>query len=214
VAIRRVCLECKKYSANQPYCSEKCLSKREARIRYLAEADEIVKQNQSTSMSLKKEADRAFSKAVIKNNSKKTKEQLAHDLGVLLSSPHKRLRKHIPQLIFLVKEALRVRGMLIEVAHPLKKESKLRPTNRSSVSFYEDRPWRELRYRVLKSRGRRCEACGFEGNGKQVHVDHIKPRSKYPSLELVESNLQILCADCNLGKGAWDETDWRPENNA
>lgn len=24
------------------------------------------------------------------------------------------------------------------------------------------------------------------------------------------SNLQVLCADCNLGKGAWDATDWRP----
>lgn len=43
-----------------------------------------------------------------------------------------------------------------------------------------------------------------------MHVDHIKPRSKYPALELVLSNLQVLCEDCNLGKLAHDETDWRP----
>ena len=29
-------------------------------------------------------------------------------------------------------------------------------------------------------------------------------------LELQLTNLQMLCADCNVGKGAWDETDWRP----
>jgi 5-methylcytosine-specific restriction endonuclease McrA len=43
-----------------------------------------------------------------------------------------------------------------------------------------------------------------------MHVDHIKPRSKYPHLALRESNLQVLCEACNLGKGNWDETDWRP----
>src|SRR5262249_39926358 len=40
--------------------------------------------------------------------------------------------------------------------------------------------------------------------------DHIKPRSKFPELELELGNLQVLCADCNLGKRAWDQTDWRP----
>jgi 5-methylcytosine-specific restriction endonuclease McrA len=45
--------------------------------------------------------------------------------------------------------------------------------------------------------------------GKPLHVDHIKPRSKYPELEYEISNLQILCDDCNLGKGNRDEIDWR-----
>ena len=42
-----------------------------------------------------------------------------------------------------------------------------------------------------------------------IQVDHIKPRIKYPNLELDEANLQILCADCNQGKSYTDETDWR-----
>ncbi len=45
--------------------------------------------------------------------------------------------------------------------------------------------------------------------GIPLHVDHIKPRSKYPDLALDINNLQILCESCNLGKGAWDETDFR-----
>ena len=45
-----------------------------------------------------------------------------------------------------------------------------------------------------------------------MNVDHIKPRKKYPELALDKSNLQVLCEECNHGKGNWDETDWRPEN--
>lgn len=64
--------------------------------------------------------------------------------------------------------------------------------------FYESRQWRELRFQILKSHGRRCALCHTtEG---VFHVDHIKPRSKYPHLELEPSNLQVLCEDCNLGK--------------
>lgn len=73
--------------------------------------------------------------------------------------------------------------------------------------FYLSRGWIELRYKILKSRGRTCSAC--KTTDGVMHVDHIKPRSKYKHLELTESNLQVLCKACNEGKGAWDETDWR-----
>lgn len=77
-------------------------------------------------------------------------------------------------------------------------------------SFYDSDAWRELRYRALKTHGGCCQCCGARGiRGKPLHVDHIKPRSRHPELELELSNLQVLCADCNLGKRAWDETDWR-----
>lgn len=75
--------------------------------------------------------------------------------------------------------------------------------------FYESAAWRELRYEVLKERGARCDCCGARGGVVQLHVDHIKPRSLYPKLELERSNLQVLCEDCNLGKGNRDVTDWR-----
>lgn len=74
------------------------------------------------------------------------------------------------------------------------------------LSFYDSREWRELRYKVIKKHGRSCMACG---SVERIHVDHIKPRSKYPELELDINNLQILCEDCNLGKSNIDETDWR-----
>lgn len=76
--------------------------------------------------------------------------------------------------------------------------------------FYASREWREIRYKALKRDGRRCVCCGATPeDGMKMHVDHIKPRSKYPELELELSNLQILCEDCNLGKSNKDETDWR-----
>lgn len=73
--------------------------------------------------------------------------------------------------------------------------------------FYNTREWRELRYKVLVMHGKTCMAC----NAKEgiFHVDHIKPRSKYPELELEINNLQVLCESCNLGKSNTDETDWR-----
>lgn len=78
------------------------------------------------------------------------------------------------------------------------------------VLFYETRNWRTLRYEVLKARGRRCECCGrTPKDGIALHVDHIKPRSLYPELELVADNLQVLCEDCNVGKSNRDEIDWR-----
>ena len=80
--------------------------------------------------------------------------------------------------------------------------------------FYRSDAWRALRYEALKLHGGKCQCCGRgPSDGVALHVDHIKPRSKYPELQLVLSNLQVLCEDCNLGKGARDETDWRPALN-
>jgi hypothetical protein len=77
-------------------------------------------------------------------------------------------------------------------------------------AFYESDEWLDLRYRALKMHGGCCQCCGNRpSEGNPLHVDHIKPRSKYPYLELELSNLQVLCKACNFGKRAWDETDWR-----
>ena len=67
--------------------------------------------------------------------------------------------------------------------------------------FYQAREWRELRWKVLTASNGRCVTCN---RGKQdgviIHIDHIKPRSKFPALELIFENLQVLCEDCNIGK--------------
>ena len=76
--------------------------------------------------------------------------------------------------------------------------------------FYETDEWRQVRYQALKRNDGRCECCGRRPSAENpLHVDHIKPRSKFPELALQISNLQVLCADCNYGKSNIDQTDWR-----
>lgn len=79
-----------------------------------------------------------------------------------------------------------------------------------SGSFYDSKEWKVLRYKALKLHGGRCQCCGRGAkDGSVLHVDHIRPRKRYPELALRLDNLQVLCASCNTGKGAWDQTDWR-----
>jgi 5-methylcytosine-specific restriction endonuclease McrA len=81
---------------------------------------------------------------------------------------------------------------------------------RHKVGFYESPAWRAVRYQALKRSGGCCQCCGERASkGRPLHVDHIKPRSRYPALELDPDNLQVLCVDCNLGKSNKDATDWR-----
>lgn len=84
------------------------------------------------------------------------------------------------------------------------------PDYRADDKFYKSAVWRTLRYAALKNSDGRCGCCGASaGHGVQLHVDHIIPRYKGPSLALDIENLQVLCDDCNIGKGAWDDTNWR-----
>lgn len=76
---------------------------------------------------------------------------------------------------------------------------------------------RTLRMEVIKEYGKACQCCGSQpgemtvaGKPVRIVVDHIKSISRHWHLRLVKTNLQILCDECNMGKGAWDETDHRP----
>ncbi|MFW0776327.1 MAG: HNH endonuclease [Rickettsiales bacterium] len=70
-----------------------------------------------------------------------------------------------------------------------------------SKKFYQSQKWKNLRLIVL-AKSNKCRACGASPNdGAVMHVDHILPRSIYPEYALNESNLQVLCSDCNMGKG-------------
>jgi len=80
----------------------------------------------------------------------------------------------------------------------------------SVEDFYRSEQWRKLRYAALRNSKGVCELCGAApSQGKPLHVDHIKPRSRYPEYALDPKNLQVLCDDCNLGKGNSDTIDWR-----
>ncbi len=61
-----------------------------------------------------------------------------------------------------------------------------------------DYRWAKLRRAVLRHYGNFCMRCGITG---KMHVDHIKPASKFPELRYVFDNLQVLCPDCNQWKG-------------
>lgn len=81
--------------------------------------------------------------------------------------------------------------------------------------FYSSDAWRVVRYQALRRSRGVCECCGAGPEpGRPLHVDHVRPRSRWPDLALTLSNLQVLCADCNLGKGNTDEIDWRATGGA
>lgn len=92
------------------------------------------------------------------------------------------------------------------------KAKRQRVSKQDHDRFTLSREWRELRYRFIKNNEAKCMACGRspQHHGIAIHVDHIKPRSKYKHLSLDYNNLQILCECCNIGKSNKDETDWRP----
>ncbi len=71
--------------------------------------------------------------------------------------------------------------------------------------------WRRARYAALARSDGRCECCGRRAGADVVlHVDHIEPLSRNWDRRLDPTNLQVLCADCNVGKLDGPARDWRP----
>ena len=71
--------------------------------------------------------------------------------------------------------------------------------------FYSSPEWNLIREQVIKEKGRVCSECKkYIRNNKDVTVDHIRPRSKYPDLALEKQNLRVLCRRCNSSKGDKD----------
>ena len=100
------------------------------------------------------------------------------------------------------KVIIKHKGLDKEIKEEKKKRKKFK-------EFYLSWEWKGLRYKVLNKYGRKCMCCGGEPPNVRLVVDHIKPRSKYPELEMDESNLQVLCNDCNMGKSNKCEKDFR-----
>ena len=106
-----------------------------------------------------------------------------------------------------------------DFAEPVKKHGKKKRKRgyRKVVSrenFYSSHEWAKARYKALKNSNGKCELCGrSSADGVVLNVDHIKPRHKYPKLELDQKNLQVLCNTCNWGKFGDDETDWRKKGS-
>ena len=91
------------------------------------------------------------------------------------------------------------------------KQTKVAGIDVTTTEFLSTYEWRKVRMVALKKYGARCQCCGATpATGAVMHVDHIKPRKLFPALALDVDNLQVLCHECNHGKGNWDQTDWRP----
>lgn len=70
--------------------------------------------------------------------------------------------------------------------------------------------WSRLRYEAFRKYGNKCKLCGrAPKDGVVLHIDHIKPKSKYPELSRDINNLQVLCEQCNVAKSNAYEDDWR-----
>ena len=107
-----------------------------------------------------------------------------------------------------------------EVKSLMRKEKKKaakqkRFKNLINSGMYRSEEWRVLRFRALEASDGCCVLCGRSKakHGVVMHVDHIKPKSAFPELAFALSNLQVLCEDCNLGKGARSTTDYRSEDH-
>lgn len=73
--------------------------------------------------------------------------------------------------------------------------------------------WGAIRYKMLQ-KYKRCVLCGAKPHQDLdivLDVDHIIPSSKGGSDD--ESNLQVLCSQCNRAKGNRDDEDFRPKLN-
>jgi len=80
----------------------------------------------------------------------------------------------------------------------------------ASNDFLKTYEWRKARQQVLDKYDSRCMCCGTKPTeDKYLCVDHIKPRKTHPELALDVANLQILCNECNHGKGNWSIKDYR-----
>lgn len=92
-----------------------------------------------------------------------------------------------------------------------KEERKKRRFDYNDVtnSFYKTHEWITISKKVKEFYGRKCMRCYTEKG--QMHTDHIKPRSLYPSLEFDIDNLQVLCKICNNEKSNKEEIDYRTE---
>lgn len=106
-------------------------------------------------------------------------------------------------------------SLLWLLAWPLRRRAAVPVEWPPADAFYRSYGWRRLRTDMLEHNRERhgmltCECCLATAT-PQWHVDHVRPRSTHPERALEPANLQVLCQDCNVGKGTRYATDWRQE---
>jgi len=75
-----------------------------------------------------------------------------------------------------------------------------------NLELEEEKPKRKpikptLRFEIMKRDDYRCQMCGITAkDGATLEIDHITPVVKGGNND--SDNLQVLCRDCNAGKGS------------
>lgn len=99
-----------------------------------------------------------------------------------------------------------------------KHDGQRKPSVLTKDAFYRSWEWRTVRMQAIQKYGTACQCCGarpgqtaMSGEPVRICVDHIQPISTHWHLRLDAENLQILCDECNQGKGAWSRADFRPD---
>jgi 5-methylcytosine-specific restriction endonuclease McrA len=138
-------------------------------------------------------------------------------IGARIRSAFATLGRPCPASVDLRDHIMANAAFVIQTARPFRAPShtevartRIAGAPAASDAFLESYEWRRVRMQALKRYGPRCQCCGATpADGAVMNVDHIKPRRLFPALALDIENLQILCHECNHGKGNWDMTDWR-----
>lgn len=82
-----------------------------------------------------------------------------------------------------------------------------------TTDFYQSKEWAALKKKVYARYGRKCHVTGWtEADGITLSIDHIKPRKKFPKLELVMENMQVMELGLNKIKSdrIMSKSDYRP----
>ncbi|MGR9130804.1 HNH endonuclease [Rhizobium leguminosarum] len=124
-----------------------------------------------------------------------------------------------------VGQAEHVRNMRAEALKKAEQESLAKagppkcshiPSKQEKHEFYKSWKWRAARVKVLQHFSASCQLCGasskhfdMTGDPVRIVVDHIYPLHTHWHMRLDASNLQVLCDECNQGKGAWNTADFR-----
>jgi len=145
-------------------------------------------------------AAKALNKIGINQNSMETKKFVAKNLGTM-------------QTYLLRQKQLNTQlYQKLDYQAPIEPRKKYKPEKSyvKTDDFLSSYPWRKIRLQALLLHGRKCLCCGATPTtGAVLNVDHIKPRKTHPELALDINNLQVLCHECNHGKGNWNTTDFR-----
>ena len=89
--------------------------------------------------------------------------------------------------------------------------AKKKRKKKTKIPFYETENWKYLRVAIWKIFPRKCLKCStIDGI---FHVDHVYPKSKFPSLSLEIGNLQPLCEQCNMEKSNLNSKDYRTDDD-